>query len=114
MLYRTSCVYSSRPISVLKKNTRHGKLHFESQALEFLCELLSLNFKKSGNRITTNWKFKAAVDEAVDILQKEGAHRPEPLAQGRRGAPARGPRIPDFATDVDVAAEEAVLALLRE
>ncbi len=59
-----------------EKNTLYGKLRFESLALDFLCELLSLNFGRSSNKTTTNWKTRAAVDEAVDILCKEWVSPP--------------------------------------
>ncbi len=77
-------MFMARNLFCFEKNTLYGKLHFESQALEFLCGLLGLDFGKSGNRVTTNWKIKAAVDEAVDILQKEWETPPTISAMARR------------------------------
>ncbi len=74
----------ARELFRFEKNTLYGKLHFESQALEFLCGLLSLDFGKSRDKITTNWKIKMAVDDAVDILCEEWANPPSISALARR------------------------------
>ncbi len=74
----------ARDLFHVEKNTLYGKLHFESQALEFLSGLLSLDFGKSSNKVTTNWKIKMAVDEAVDILCKEWGNPPSISALARR------------------------------
>ncbi len=74
----------ARDLFRFEKNTLYGKLHFEARTLEFLCSLLSLDFGKSHNKVTTRWKVKVAVDEAVDILNKEWENPPSISALARR------------------------------
>ncbi len=74
----------ARNLFGVEKNTLYGKLRFESQSLDFLCGLLSLDFGKSVNKATTNWKIKVAVDDAVDILCREWDTPPSISTLARR------------------------------
>ncbi len=74
----------ARNLFRFERDTLYGKLHFESLALEFLSALLNLDFGKSGNKEAINWKTRAAVDEAVDILHEEWVDPPSISALARR------------------------------
>ncbi len=66
------------------RNTLADKLHFESLALDFLSQILTLEGNPRHSQNQPNKQIKAAADEAVDILRQEWNEPPTISSLARR------------------------------
>ncbi len=74
----------ARKIKYARRQTLADKLHFESLALDFLSQILTLNKPLTGSRVERTRRARTAVDEAVDILRQEWNNPPSISNLARR------------------------------
>ncbi len=84
--HTSEIMHIARELMVARRSTLPDKLHFESLALDLLSHILSLEAPDTAAnpRMQRTRKTRAAIDEAVDILQKEWNIPPTIAALSRR------------------------------